>query len=258
MTPDEPLTDDEVRARDAVRRLPPVPADPDFRARLRREFASGGGRGTGAARRWLLAASVLAVLGGGWLFTRESHWTVVATSASGVVDVDGRRVAVGDRAALAPLLVPGARVATDGEAEIQVLGGDVVVLVITPGSVTTLPGIPGGWFSRALRGTLETGEVRGVTGPGFAGEHLVYDLPRARVGVTGTTFAVLANAEGSCVCVLEGEVTMADAGTTSVAVPSGRRRTVPPSGGAAVEEEIRPMERMKLEMLRDQARAALR
>ncbi len=261
MTPDDPFTDDEARARDALRRLPPVPADPAFRARLRRDFASGrlGAGAAGGRRWWLVAAMVLAVLGGALVLApRGGRWTVVATSEQGVVEVDGRRIAAADRTALAHLLVPGARVVTDGQAEVQLQGGSAIVLVVTPGTVTTLPAVPNGWFARTLRATLEAGEVRGLTGASFAGRRLVYELPLATVTVTGTTFAVLGNDEGSCVCVLDGHVTMAEGGATPAVVPPGRRRVVPPSGGAAIEQEIRPMERMKLEMLRDQAGPALR
>jgi ferric-dicitrate binding protein FerR (iron transport regulator) len=78
-------------------------------------------------------------------------------------------------------------------------------------------------------------------------------LPEAVVDVTGTVFAVFRNSEGSCVCVLEGTVRMQhDAGAAEV-LPL-RRRLIPAQGEPPREEPIRAMERMKLEMLRDQVR----
>ena len=91
-----------------------------------------------------------------------------------------------------------------------------------------------------------------MTGRRFTGRRLRVELPDAAVEISGTTFAVIRNAEGSCVCVLEGTVTMRDATGTAGVMPL-HRRVVPPRGEPPRDEPIRTMERMKLEMLRNQA-----
>jgi hypothetical protein len=111
--------------------------------------------------------------------------------------------------------------------------------------------VPHRWLRRTTVAAVERGELRGVTGRTFTGARLRVELPDAVVEVTGTVFAVLRNAEGSCACVLEGTVQMLDAAGISD-VPPLSRRVVPPHGEPPREEPIRSMEQMKLEMLRDQ------
>jgi ferric-dicitrate binding protein FerR (iron transport regulator) len=97
------------------------------------------------------------------------------------------------------------------------------------------------------------GEARFTTGPDYPGVKLRIEGPSAMVDVVGTTLAVIVDGEETCVCVLEGEAMMMHRMTGDMAkVPSGMRRVVDMSGNA-VEEEITPMERMKLDMLRSAA-----
>jgi ferric-dicitrate binding protein FerR (iron transport regulator) len=103
-------------------------------------------------------------------------------------------------------------------------------------------------------GGVTKGEVRFVTGPGFAGHRLDIHAPAARALVTGTTFAVITNADTTCVCVLDGTVTMEGVDGVREAVKAGTRRTVFRATGRAYAEEILPMERMKLQMLQDRVR----
>jgi len=50
------------------------------------------------------------------------------------------------------------------------------------------------------------GEIRVTTGPSFPGAHLDVSTPVAAIEVSGTTFAVILEPHGTCVCVLEGTV----------------------------------------------------
>jgi len=85
--------------------------------------------------------------------------------------------------------------------------------------------------------------------------HLTLRAPGARIHAVGTTFAVIASPESTCVCVLEGEVRMEGVGGPAEVVTAGTRRTLFTGRDEVVDEEIFPMERMKLEMLRDRVSA---
>ncbi len=247
------------RVRDALRALPPVVASAEFRARTRREFTSGGEvakRRRPLAVALALAASIALALGGfAWLANRGGSWTIAATSGVGVVEVDGRAIDLADAAGLASALAPGVRVSTGARAELELELEGSLTLVVTPETTLRLPAAPGRWFGRNVTAALERGEIRGHTGRRFDGAHLRIDLAGGSVEVTGTTFAVLANAEGSCVCVLDGTVRMRERDGTFVVAP-GRRRVIPPGESAGRDEPIRPAEAMKLEMLREQVEAA--
>ena len=251
---DDARTPEEQRVRDALRGLPPVAADPGFRLRLRREFRAGAIASTSRAWKiWALAASAILMLGGvSAIANRGEPWTVGATSGVGVVHIDGQAIDVTDPH-LAAALVPGAVVTTDAQAELELMSEGTIALVVTPETTLRLPAVPGRWFHRSVRASLERGELRGRTGDRFAGARLQVDVPDATVEISGTTFAVLRNAEGSCVCVLEGTVSMQNRDGTFAVAPT-RRRVVPPGGGASRDEPLRPMEAMKLEMLRDRTR----
>jgi len=250
---DEQLTADERRVRESLGRLPPVGADPAFRERLRRRFVSGGIGPARSPRRWIaaaLAASLAAAIGASLAVgNRGATWKVTATSGAGVVTIDGRPF---DLARVPDVTVAaGARVTTDAQAELLIQSADTMTLVVTPATTVRLPATPGRWFGRRVGATLERGELRGLTGRRFAGATLDIVVPDARVEISGTTFAVFRNEEGSCACVLDGTVAMHDR-TGSFRVAPGRRRVVPPGGVPPRDEPIRSMEAMKLEMLRDQ------
>ncbi len=254
----EDRTPEEGRVEEILKGLPSVAADPEFRERLRAEFRSGQVAGRRGGKRWPWAAAASVVIAAGAaivFFESGSAWTVIVTGEAGSVVVDGRRFDAADSQEFADLLLPGALLETDARTELQLVRDDTIALVVTPDTAMRVPAVPGRWLSRTTSATVERGEVRGVTGKRFAGARLRIELPDASVNVTGTVFAVFRNAEGSCVCVLEGLVEMQDA-TGVVGVAPLRRRVIPPHGEPPREEPIRPMEQMKLEMLRDQARAA--
>jgi hypothetical protein len=261
---DDDMTPEERRARAALQGLPVEAADAAFRARMRARFVGDQTRAVeatprqGSRRWWLLAASIAIVAAVSALaLTRAEPWRFVASQGGGFVTIDGDRVPITEVSRLAGRLVGGVRVETDADAELQLQGADAVVLVVTPGTEVQLPSVPGRWLSRRSQGAVTRGEVRGTTGPTFAGAEWQFSLPGAVVAITGTTFAVLRTDEGSCVCVLDGRVTMT-AGAAATLVEPGRRRLLLTATGKPLDEPLRPMEQMKLEMLRDAGGALLR
>lgn len=237
---------------------PPVPPpDADFRARLRAEFTRGtfartsGVRSThlpptwSGARAWLplaAAASVALFAFGAW--SRDgSEWRVDAPEPGAMFEVDGR-------AATPHTLRAGARVRVrGGTLDLEIPG--VARLQAAEGAEFRVPPLPGGWTRRTGHCRVEAGEVRLATAPGDHGRRLVFELRDASATVTGTVLAVIVEPERSCVCVLDGAVVMRDSVAGATRLAAGLRRSVGANGRDPRLEPILPMERMKLEMLRD-------
>jgi ferric-dicitrate binding protein FerR (iron transport regulator) len=220
MTEHEPHPDPDLAAR--LRALPPEPVDPAYRARARAAFLSPPAARP-ARRRFPLwggigiaAAAALALF---LLATAAPSWRVAGVQGSGTVTVDGEAFPA---ASLAGRKLPrGASVDVGPGVELTV-AADALSFVVGEGSRLTLEtrGIPG---RRSLAAVLDHGNTWGTTGPGFAG--LAVLTPEAQVQVTGTTFAVMASPDTTCVCVLEGtvEVVARSAPGEPVAVPGGDR-----------------------------------
>lgn len=252
---------DERRVQEAIRDLPEPSPDSEFRSRLRGQFMAGEIPGTvpeaGPAKVvplfraaiGLLAAAALA----GLFFTmnRGPEWVFVGAAGEGTISVGEVTFPIDQAADVFPSLPPGT-VVRIGEGMLDLVSGNVVALQMAPGSELRVPSRPGRWIGRSIEGEVTSGEVRFVTGPDFPGRGLTIAAPGARIEVTGTTFAVICTPDSTCVCVLEGEVRMHDDDGESELVRAGMRRTIPVGSGAARDEEIFPMERSKLEMLRDQ------
>jgi hypothetical protein len=102
-------------------------------------------------------------------------------------------------------LPAGARVENraGGPRRIEIPG--VLVCELAPGTVVTLEGRRrlGG---EPLRASVEDGMLLGATGEAFPGRGLEVATREGVTTVTGTTFGVLAGADSTCVCVLEGVV----------------------------------------------------
>jgi len=255
-------TEEERRVQAALRALPTPAAAPDFRAELRERFVSGSIPEGAATRRpgrvvpmpWVggivAAAAVLAGLF--FVLNRGSAWEFAGATGGGSVRV-GEEIVPSERASelLPGRLRPGLAVRLEGEVQLDLVSPNVLAVQMAPGSEMTVPGLPGRWLGRSISCEVERGEVRFVTGPGFAGTRLVIGAPAAAIEVTGTTFAVIASSDSTCVCVLDGEVRMRGRDGVTEIVPAGKRRTVSGETGEAIVEEIFPGERMKLEMLRD-------
>lgn len=245
---------DALRAR--LRRVPEAQAPPAFRARLRSQFVLGTiaaprsrrlgpplvlGLASAAAAAALLVVAILA---------SGPAWELSAVSGTGVVRIDGVPVALSSPAGLAVRLRPGARVELPADAQLDLVLPGIAVMQITGGSRAALPGGPGRWITRPMTASLDLGEIRISTGPRFAGARLIVATPEMRALVEGTTLAVLRDHEASCVCVLEGRVAMIGGGTTDT-VRAGFRRSLYRGGNPPLLEPIRPMEAMKLSMLRE-------
>lgn len=263
---DDLLRPEEARAREAVRGLAPPRADAAFRQRLKHDFVAGriGERRALVLpvpwhRRplWRLAwvpATVALVVVSVWMTDRGSGWTVMAARGDGAVVVDGVTVA-GE--ALAGRLRPGARLAVPAGAEVDLASMSGMVVQVTEGTEFTLPATPGRWFRRQVTAAVHRGEIRVTTGPAFAGARLQVETPEAEIEVTGTTFAVICEPAGTCVCVHDGLVKVGARGGSMEPVTNGRRRFVFNDGRAPESAEIRPTEISRLGAFRDRGRAFL-
>ena len=248
----ESLTPEEVQTRDAVRGLGRPGADPGFRARLRQEFVSGTIESSAPKRalvipwhrtpmaRWggvaLAAAALLVVVG---FLNAAPDWRLNRVTGDGMVIVDGRPVPTAHASELERLMSAGAFVRVPTGVEIELMSRGVMAVQFTPGTEASVPNPPGRWFQRTSLAEIRRGEWRITTGRDFQGARLAIDTPEARVEVTGTTFAVICEPEGTCVCVMEGRLNVGTRGGSGpVEVREGNRRFVYADGRP---EEMEPM-----------------
>ena len=255
----------ERRARDQVRALGTPTADPDFRARLAADFASGtlasAPRPSSVLRlpwharemtRWAVAAAAAAALiVAGLMLNRGPSYRIVSQHGSGIASVDGHGVTLNDLASLERTIHPGSRIALPADGDLMLQAGNTMMVAIERGSVVTLPGTPGRWFARRVAGRVDSGILRVTTGPGFHGAALALRTPEAQVQVTGTTFAVICEPAGTCVCVLEGMVHVGPIGAAMMEIPGGLRGYVYANGAPMVRATMRPDERVMLGELRE-------
>lgn len=232
------LTPAERATRDAVRGLSHPRPDDAFRARLRHEFVSGRigrRRGFPAPQPWFLRAPLLAPVAAGLVCVallaanRGPDWRLVATAGAGRVVVDGVEFAPGDRAGIAARIGRGARVTVQGATTLDLVAPGVAAVTLSPGADMTLSSAPNRFWWRGMSAQLAAGHVYFSTGRTFAGAHLDVRTPHATVRAVGTSFAVLCEPTGTCVCVMQGHVTVggrdAVPGVGTV-VPHGMRRVV--------------------------------
>jgi len=128
---------------------------------------------------------------------------------------------------------------------------------LSPGTELTLPSPPGRWFGRHARASVDRGLVRVTTGKNFDGARLAITTPEATVHVTGTTLAVIAEAAGTCVCVLEGTAHVRPHRGTMTRVHPGRQCEVSRGDGASKLGDMREAERPKLLDLRDRLQSVM-
>lgn len=265
MSERDALTPDEQRARDAVRSLDrPRPA-PEFRARLREQFTSGTLESAAPAliyripwhrhalTRWgavavSAAAAVLIVA----LLNRAPAWTLEAVRGQGIVLIDGSPVPAVHGEELARRLRSGAFVQLPAGVELEIASRGQIAVQLTAGTHASVPSAPGRWFARRASGEVRSGEIRVTTGAGFRGAELAIETPEARVEVHGTTFAVICEPAGTCVCVMEGELAVGTRGGQGMTkVPAGRRRYVFADGRPEESAEMRHTEHAPLGDFRD-------
>ena len=262
-------TEDSRRAAEWLEATPTPEPRPEFRARLAREFSTGTFAESGRTASWAVprrgtrwlpalaaAAALLVALWGIPRLNRGPQWRVASVEGGGIVVVDQLPVPAGHLDQLARLIKPGTRVRTHAAA-VELVSPGQLAIEVTPGTDLVVPRPPGRWFDRVARGYMAVGEVRVTTGPGFRGARLELSTPEARVQVTGTTLAVIREPQGTCVCVLEGRVMVgADPGDMRLVGP-GSLHFIFGDGRPAADDQIRPVERVKLAMFRDGKRAEL-
>jgi len=267
----ELLSPEQKRASDAVRALGAPPADAAYRARLKREFASGalGARERPAvlplpfwrrpALAWVaLPAAAAAALIAVSTLNRGPDWELVASRGTGEAVVDGVPVSMARAGDLKRRLRPGARLQLPPDGEIEIALRGQMAMQVVAGTDVTLPAAAGRWFGRSARANVTHGELRITTGAGFHGARLAVETPEAMVEVTGTTLAVICEPTGTCVCVLEGRVRVAgQAEGAGVMVPEGRRRYVFNDARPPETAEIRANEHVSLAEFRELKRAMM-
>jgi hypothetical protein len=226
----------ERAARDAVRGLSRPPAEAAFRARLREQFTTGrfGRRGLAIVRPWFAQARVLLPLAAGLLLVtglalnRGPDWRMVAANGEGRVVLDGVSYAA-NNPALAKALRTGGRLRVEGALTLDLVAPGQVAVALAPGAEVELSSSPGRWWGRTMQARLTAGDAYFTTGRAFHGAHLDVHTPEVSVRAVGTAFAVLREAELTCVCVMEGRVRVGSAGAagdSAVEVAEGMRRVV--------------------------------
>lgn len=232
------LTPQEEKARDAVRALPEVPADPAFRARLSREFATGlildrpplvrppRPRWKTAVRWGYIpaAAAILVVML--LIQNRGPDWILIQSSKHGTAVVDGHVFDLGVKGQALDAFRPRADVALTGDAEITLLSPGVLAMQVAPGTAFHVPNPPGRWFGKTMRASLGQGELRFMTGPDFPGDRLIVKTPEGEAEVTGTAISVWRQGTTTCVCVLKGTAMIGTDAEDMQPVPAGKRKVM--------------------------------
>lgn len=244
--PDDPISNDERRARDAVRGLSSPAPGPAFRTRLREQFVSGQFERPAVVRLpwfrrpsvWgpaLAAAAALVVT----FMNQGPDWRVLATSGEGRVIVSGRAFEASDRAGIGKAIARGGDVVIEGPVTLDLIARGSVAVAMAPETRMHLPAAPARWWARRAVATIDDGSVYFSTGRDFHGATLDVLTPNVAARCVGTSFAVLLSAPlGTCVCVMEGEVNVAkrELGPgAGVPVPSGMRRFINPQGGETTQ-----------------------
>jgi hypothetical protein len=274
----EPADADERLARDAVRGLPRPTADPAFRARLKADFARGAIEGARVAKSgpgqrpplplpwgqgrpspgWrataAIAAAIIGVVAVG-ILNQGPMWRIAGVRGSGIVRLDG--VAVAEASAIGRRVPAGVRVEVSDGAELDLRADGVMAMECTAGTDLVLPPTPPRWFARRADLHVQQGEIRVVTGPRFPGARLAVTTPDAALQVTGTTFAVILEPTGTCVCVYEGRVMVGPRGGAAAPVTSGNRRYVFRDKRPVEDAAMRDVEHVKLAAFRDEQMAAM-
>lgn len=279
--PDADLDADALRTREAVRGLPPVAPEPTYRAGLKAAFASGeiSSRGRagqdddakepepsilplpfpGRHRLWtgiaVAAALVVAVITG--ILNQGPAWRIAGIRGEGSILLDGHPLSVADASLMGRRIPAGVRVEVTNAAELDLRADGVMVMQVTGGTDLILPPSPPRWFARRAALHVQEGEIRVTTGPVFKGARLEITTPDAEIAVTGTTFAVILERTGTCVCVFEGSVAVGPRGTAPAPVSSGNLRYIFRDGRPPADKPMRDMERVKLAMFREAQAAGM-
>lgn len=233
---DDITTESQARARDAVRALAPAVPDPAFRARLRGQFVAGTitpaaprvVRGPWAVRPafWVPLAAAAGFALAFFTINRAPDWQVIATSGTGTVQVGSQVVPAVQREAIAALVRRGGHIRLSDDVSLDLVSPGQIAVSLAPGCDITLPPAPNRIWDRAAHADLAMGDAFFATGPHFHGASLDVTTDEANAHVVGTSFAVLRQPHGTCVCVMEGRVRVNHELTPGdvVEVPAGLRR----------------------------------
>lgn len=233
-------TPDERAASEALRALPRPEAAPAFRARLKHGFTSGAlaerpstpvirlpiWRRPGFWPALAAAAAVLLFVAGP--LNRGPAWRVVTSRGEGLAIVNGRPIAMAHGVEIGAELARGGRVRIPDDAVLELVASGEIAVRLSAGADADLPAPPNRWFNRSSHARMRHGDLFATTGHAFRGARLVVETDLARVFVTGTSFAVLAHEEGTCVCVMSGTVHVAAQAGPMEVVPPGERCFVYP------------------------------
>jgi FecR protein len=271
---------DALRARDALRALPPAAADPLYRARLKADFASGaiessapaprperhraiplpwfGGRSAPGWGATVAIAAIIAAIVMAGIFNQGPSWRITGVRGTGSVRIGGALLASDDAATLGRSIPAGVRVEVSDGVELDLRAGRTLAMQCTGGTDLVLPPSPPRWFGRRSALHVRSGEIRVATGPAFKGATLAVTTPEASLAVTGTTFAVILEPTGTCVCVYEGRVMVGPRTGAPAAIMGGSRRYVFRDGRPMEDASMREVEHEKLGAFRDAQIAAMK
>ena len=260
LPPDEPLTADMERARETLRALPAAAPRAAFRSRLRQEFVTGAIESAPPPRtlsipwyrtsmaRWgataVAAAAALVVVS---VMNQAPAWKLSDVRGEGIVVVDGVPIPTQHVEELEQHLKPGVFVQVPDGVELEIASAGELAIEYTAGTEASLPQAPGRWFQRHALAEVRVGELRFTTGSAFHGARLAIETHEARVEATGTTFAVICEPTGTCVCVYEGRVRVGTrVGVGMAMVEAGRRRYLFTDGRPDENAEMRDTEHAEL------------
>ena len=248
---DLPLTPLEERVQSAVRSLPHVEADPAFRNRLRREFSTGQfekrrvrapePKVTGwFTLPWAMAATAVLLVIGFAFLNRGPDWRIMSASGTGNVVVNGKTLAISDRAALGQAVRRGGTVSVPSGSELTLLSEGTLLVQAAPGTDMRLPTPAGRWMGKNMHAAVTKGEARLMTGPRFPGRTMNIDTPAGNTVITGTLVSVVTDGAFTCVCVSEGTASVGKSPSSMEFVPAGMRKVMFSDKRPAVMLPIEP------------------
>lgn len=250
-------THEELRVRKALLALGEVRADNAFRERLKRDFVSGAiteTRAVVADRRpfrspaWQFAfLTTVAVMTGIFLFTfRGPAWDLHAVLGEGRITVNGQTEDSRDAARVAARIEPASRIQVGGDADLDLIAGNVILLELDAGCDVTIPRTPRRWFPKPLESVLHAGEIRLKTGPGFSGRQLTVRTSEGLTVVSGTAVSVYKGDHFTCVCVLQGTARIGKDDARLEEVAGGLRKVMFSDGQPSVVTAIEPHHKEEL------------
>jgi ferric-dicitrate binding protein FerR (iron transport regulator) len=239
----------ERQIQDALRALPEVQADAEFRQRLKADFVSGAilerepakGRSTRLQRHpwlWASLSAAAVILVSLLVFSHGPAWTLHGVTGEGQVVVNGQQFSAQDIDELNRLL--GARVdleVPDGVV-LDVICPEVLLLEIAPNTHVVIPANPGRFWGRTLTSRVDKGEIRFKTGPEFSGYRFLVLTSEGRTEIAGTTVSVYKGDDFTCVCVLSGTARIGQQEATMEDIPAGMRKVMFADGRAPLITKI--------------------